>query len=136
MTNTFSRSSVARAGSVDGILTGMIAAAGRGAREAPRRCLSGPERLVEVPEDVVDVLDADAQPHEVGAHAGRGLLVGRELAVRGRRGMDREALRVADVGEVAEQLQALDELLAGLDAALDAEAHDRPAALRQVLLRP
>src|SRR5690606_17084688 len=96
ITNTFSPSSVARAGRVEGILTGMIARTCRDGYRPPGR--SGPQRLVEVPQDVVDVLDADAQAHEVGAHAGRGLLVGGKLAVRGRGRVDGQALGVADVG--------------------------------------
>ena len=42
---------------------------------------------------------------------------------------------VADVGQVAEKLEALDEFLAGYRAALDAETEDRASALRQILLR-
>ena len=36
--------------------------------------------------------------------------------------MDREAARIADVGDVIEQLQRIDEAPAGLLAALDLEA--------------
>ena len=53
--------------------------------------------------------------------------------------MDDEAAQIADVGEVAEQLHALDEALAGLDTALQLEVDDGPLALRQVrrgLIRP
>lgn len=38
--------------------------------------------------------------------------------------MDRQALGVADVGKVAQQLQAVDETPPGLTSALDAEAQD------------
>ena len=79
------------------------------------------ERLVDVPEDVVDVLEADRDPHHVLRHAGRELLRLVELAMRRRRRMDDERSRVADVGEVAHQLRRLDEADAGGEAALDAE---------------
>jgi hypothetical protein len=42
------------------------------------------KRLVDVPEDVVDVLEADREPHHVGRHAGGELLGVVELAVRRR----------------------------------------------------
>ena len=44
--------------------------------------------------------------------------------------VDREAAHVADVGEVAEQLERVDELLARLDAALQLERDDRARAAR------
>ena len=49
-----------------------------------------------------------------GRTPGRELLVAGELAVGGRRRVDGQAAHVADVGQVAVQLEALDELLAGL----------------------
>ena len=54
--------------------------------------------------------------------------------MRGRGGMDDQRLGVADVGEMREQLQPLDEAPAGLAAALDVEAEDRAGALGQQLL--
>ena len=56
-----------------------------------------------------------------------------QLGVGGRRGVDRQATDVADVGEVAEQLETLDEAAPRLGSALDAEGEDRAAAIRQVL---
>ncbi len=61
----------------------------------------------------------------------RRLLLGGELAVGGARRMDHQAAHVADVGDVAVQFGALDELLAGFEAALDLERQHRsvtPAA--------
>ena len=57
-----------------------------------------------------------------------------ELAVRRARGVDREAAHVADVGEVAEQLETVDEVAARVDAALQLERDDRALAVGQVLL--
>ena len=56
------------------------------------------------------------------------LLLGLELAVRRRGRVDDQALRVADVGQQAEQLHAVDEPLARLGAALDAERHEPAVA--------
>src|SRR5262249_6619239 len=76
----------------------------------------GGERLVDVAEDVVERLDAHRHAHHVGRDAGLELLLLAHLAVRGRGRVDDERLRVADVGEVREELRRLDELLAGLGA--------------------
>src|SRR5690606_9351555 len=98
----------------------------------PGRGLAGPsclrERLIEVLEDVVDVLDAHREAHKIGGDAGRKLLGFGELRVRRRGGVDDEAARVADVREEAEELDAVDEPLAGLEAALDAKG-DEAASL-------
>ena len=58
-----------------------------------------------------------------------------ELAVGGGAGVDGQAARVADVGQVREDLQAVDEARAGGDAALDAESHNAAGAFGQVFLR-
>ena len=87
-------------------------------RSPPNASRRGLQRLVEVSEDVVDVLEADREAHVVLRHAGRELLFGPELRVGGRRRMNRERARVADVGDVIEKLQRVDETFAGFDAAL------------------
>ena len=65
--------------------------------------------------------DADREAHEVGRDAARALVLLAELRVGGGGRMDGQALGVADVGEVREELQAVDELLPAVPAALDAE---------------
>ena len=67
------------------------------------------------------------------APAGNLLLVGK-LAVRGRGRVDDQRLGVADIGQMREQLQRLDELHAGLVAALQAEGEDGAGAVRRVFL--
>ena len=69
-----------------------------------------------------------------GSTSDAGLLLGRELAVRRAGRVDHEAAHVADVGHVAVQLERLDELLAGLQAALDLERQDRAVALAAAVL--
>ena len=64
------------------------------------------ERLREVGEDVVGMFDADGEPHVAGRDAGGELLLGRQLLMRRRGGMDGERARVADVGDMIEQLRA------------------------------
>jgi len=63
------------------------------------------KRLVEVRDDVVDVLDPDREADEVVRDAGGELLRRGELLVRRGRRVDHEALRVADVREVGEELR-------------------------------
>ena len=69
-----------------------------------------------------------------GVTAGVRLLLGVELLVGGRGRMDDEGLRVADIREVAAELDAVDEALASLETALDAEAEDGSLAVRKQLL--
>ncbi len=94
------------------------------------------QRLVEIGEDVVDVLDADGQANVIVGDAGRQLLFGRELRVGGARRMDGERARVADVGDMIEELERVDELGAGGLAALDLEADQAALPALQIFLRP
>ena len=56
-------------------------------------------------------------------------LLGRELGVRGGGGVDDEGLGVAHVGQVREELHVVDDLQAGVAAALDAEDDDAAEAV-------
>ena len=94
--------------------------------------LGGAEAGVEVGQDVLERLEADGQADQVGGDAGGGLLGLGQLRVGGRRRVDGQAADVADVGQVAEQLEPLDEAPARLLAALDAEGEDRAATSREV----
>ena len=90
-----------------------------------------PKCLIEVGEDVVDVLDPDREPHRILRYArGRQLLL---VQLRMSRGciVDRKRLGIADVGQVAEELQALDELAPALPSSLDAEADQASVAARE-----
>ena len=49
--------------------------------------------------------------------------------------MNHQAFRVADIGQVREQLQIFDEALPGFQPAANSETHDRTCAARQVFLR-
>src|SRR5690606_22470703 len=81
--------------------------------------------LLEIPDEVLDGLEADRQPDRAGAHAGRVKLLFAQLAV-GRAGrMDDEALRVTNVRQVGPERHAADEILARLAAALALEREHR-----------
>lgn len=80
------------------------------------------EGLLEVGDDVVDVLSADRDADEVLGNARADALLVGQLLVRRRPGVDGERLGVADVGEVGDDLETVDDLAAGRPTALDAEA--------------
>src|SRR6266513_822447 len=93
------------------------------------------QRLLQVPDQVVDGLDPDREPHRSWFDPGGGELVVRQLPVRRRRWMDHERLRVADVRKMAPDAERLDETTRLVAAALEVDREDRPSAARQVALR-
>ncbi len=80
------------------------------------------------------MLDADREAHITFRHAGRHLLRGRELRMRGRRGMDRKAAHIADIGDVIKELQRVDEAPPGLAPARELEADEAAVAALQIFL--
>jgi hypothetical protein len=60
-----------------------------------------PQRQVQIPEVVVDVLDPDREADEIRRYPGRNLFRGRELGLGRAGGMDREALRIAHIRQMA-----------------------------------
>src|SRR5262249_34587906 len=90
------------------------------------------ERLVEIADQVLRRFEADRQADDVRTGAGCLALIVRALAVGRRGGVQDQAARVADIGEMREQLHAFDKPDAGLVAALDPKREDRAGALRQV----
>src|SRR5215469_12661576 len=77
------------------------------------RLLRRAQRLREVVDDVVDVLEADRKADHVLADARSGERRGIELLMGRARRMDDERLGVADIGEMRGELQTVDEALAG-----------------------
>jgi hypothetical protein len=65
------------------------------------------ERLLNIGFDVVDMLDAGADPHQVGIHTRADLLFGRQLFVRGGCRVNGQRFRIADICQVADQLQVV-----------------------------
>ncbi|KAB8760612.1 hypothetical protein FH972_026604 [Carpinus fangiana] len=97
-------------------------------------CGGGLEALLKVGDDVVNVLYADADADQVGGDAGVGLLLVGQLLVGGGPGVDGQTLGVADVGQVGDELEAVDDLRAGGLAALDAKGEHAAEAAGEVLL--
>ena len=104
-------------------------------RAAPSGLIHRAERLIEVGDDVVDVLDADAEPDHLRRHAGLPLLLRRHLPVRGRRRMAGQRLGVAQVDEPLDQRERVVEPLAGLESARDAEGQQRAGPAAEILPR-
>src|SRR5690606_22301217 len=93
------------------------------------------ERLLEVADDVVDVLDADREPDGLRRDARGALFLLRELAVRGGRRVAGQRLGIADVDQPLEQLERVVGPDAGFVAAFQAEREDARRLAAEVLLR-
>src|SRR4051812_6454452 len=86
--------------------------------------LRGAQRLAEIVDDVLCGFDADREAHQFLADPGGCELRGIHLLMGGAGRMDHQRLGIADIGEMADHAQGLDELLSRWPAALDAEADD------------
>src|SRR3546814_7662615 len=104
----------------------MICREGRVDPCAVRRS-DGGKSLVDIDNDVVDMLDADRQAHEILGNAGAGELFRVELSVCRRRRMAGERFRVADIDQPQDHLEPVDELCARFLSALDAEVQNAGA---------
>jgi hypothetical protein len=97
------------------------------------------KRLVQIPYQILHVFEPDGKPDHFGPHATGGEFLFGELLVRGRGRMDDQAAHVADIGQVREKMERLDEALAiftHLRAfALEAEGENGARSLRQIFLR-
>ena len=82
------------------------------------------------------MLEADGEADIAIRHAGGAKLVARELRVRGRCGMDRKAPRVADVGDMIEELQSVDETAPCVTPAFELEADETALTAFQIPAGP
>src|SRR5580693_4472670 len=92
------------------------------------------ERLVEIGEDVVDVLDADAEANHFRRYAGFELLFRRQLAVRGGGRMAGQRFGVAHVDHALEKLHGVETFYTGFETAFDAEGKQGGASIAHVAL--
>src|SRR5215471_20923919 len=83
-----------------------------------RGTLNRGERLVEIADDIVDMLDSDRQAHIGVGNTGLCLLLGRELRMRRRCWMNGKRADVANIGDVIEHHQLVDKFPPGIAAAL------------------
>ena len=82
------------------------------------------------------MLDADREANVILGHPGCELFLRRELRMRGRSRMNGERASVADVGDMIEELQRVNEPGAGGLAALDLEADQAALPAAQIFLGP
>src|SRR5215470_11941282 len=99
-----------------------------------RHTTGGRETALDVGDNVVDVLNTDGQANVAVRHPGRALFLGRKLRMRRARRMDREAAGVADIGDVIEELQGIDEPPSGLDAAREFETDQTAVAALEIAI--
>lgn len=94
------------------------------------------ESLVEIREDVFAGFEANAEADHLRGDATRLLLLGVHLGVGGGGRVDGKRASIADVGDVADELQAVDELLTRLGrvGGLEAEHDHRATLALEVLL--
>src|SRR5260370_11225938 len=102
--------------------------------DALRRWPARFKRLIEVADDVVNMFDADTEPHHLRSHPGLALFFNRHLPVGGRGRMAGQRFRVAQVDEPLDQLERVVERLAGLEPSLDPEGHQRAGTAAEIFL--
>ncbi len=90
------------------------------------------QRLFDVGFDIAYILEPYGQAHVIRGHSGRELFLGIELLVGSRCRVDYQALRVPNVCQMREQLQGVDELPAGFQAALNAETDEASKSVLEV----
>src|SRR5580658_7314051 len=96
---------------------------------------SGVEGLLQIGNDVVDVLDADAQANQLRGNAGVALFFGRHLPVSGGGRVARERLGIAEIYQPLDQFQGVIEFDRSIVTALESDRHQRTSVVTQVLLR-
>jgi len=79
------------------------------------------QSLIEILDNVVDVLDTDAEPNHLWTHTRLRLFLRRHLTMGRRGGMAGKRLDVADVDQPFEEFERIVTYLAGRKAALDAK---------------
>jgi hypothetical protein len=90
------------------------------------------ERLIEIGNDVVDVLNSDGKSNVAFGDASPRLLLGCELRMCRTGGVNGERTGVADIRDVIEHLEAVNEFETGIAAASKLEADQATVAALQM----
>src|SRR5271154_2355863 len=93
------------------------------------------QRLIEIFEYVLNVLDADTEPDCFRADASSTLLLRSHLPMGGRSGMAAQRAGVADVYQSLDKLERIVERLGGLKAASAAKGEQRGRPPAEILAR-
>ena len=70
--------------------------------------------MIQIPLEVFNVFETNAQADEIRVGARADLLLASELAVRCGGGVNGKTAGIADIGNMAEELQSVDEFFSGL----------------------
>src|SRR5262245_46834828 len=92
------------------------------------------EALFDIPDQIVNRLDAHRESNRPWTDAGRAQLFLAQLPMRRARGMDDQALGIADIGQMRPQGDAAYEILAGGTTTATVEREHGASTIRQVLL--
>ncbi len=93
------------------------------------------ESLAEIGDDVIDMLDAHAQPNHFRSNTDLLLFFRRQLAVSGGGRMTSQRLGIAHVDHSFEEAQGIEAFPAGFEAAFDAKGQQRATARAHIFLR-
>src|SRR5205823_3180889 len=93
------------------------------------------KRLIEILDDVIDVLDADAEPDHLGADASFALLFRRHLAVGRRSRMTGKRLGIAHVNQTFDEVERVVTFDAGVKTSTNAERQERASPASEIFLR-
>ena len=88
--------------------------------------------LIDVGDDVVDVFQAYRDADEFRGNAGGKLGLRTHLTMAGGGGVQDQGFGVADIGQVAGELDGVDEFFAGGQTAFNAEAQNRPESALEI----
>src|SRR3984893_6895016 len=97
------------------------------------RCIEG---VIDVGDNVVGMLDAYRKAHISLADTGLQLVFWRQLRMRGGCRVDRERADVTDVGDVINELQAVDELAASVLTTAELETDQGAVAALKIGVGP
>ena len=92
-----------------------------------------PKRVVQIPDEIVGIFQADGKPDAFGRDARFAELFVVELRVRRRCGMNDQALHIAHICKVAPQLERVDKAAPRIAPAANAERKDGTRAARKIV---
>src|SRR3972149_3735619 len=92
------------------------------------------QRLIQIPENIFNILEANGKANEIGTDTGRSLFLWRELGMRCAGGMNGERFCVTEICNVADQFQVVNKTRAFFASAFDAEAKHRARTLGKISL--
>src|SRR6266849_3693910 len=93
------------------------------------------QRLIDVPEDIIERFQSDRQPNHLRRNTSGALLLFVELTMRRRCRMNDQRLGIADIGQVRQELDRLDKSHAGRGASLNAKSKDASRTSLAVAMR-